>query len=174
MIDRITFPIDLACLYTSVKNIDRVELVLDVYDTLTRFFNLFVSPIIIRLVSDGAISDYKIGLDESDDAVVYTQLLIAFKRVERDDTINPNLLDDLGIGKTELINALKVTAAGMIEATLATCTEVLQDEAIVKGLRLSRVIELAAINEISVPGEPPTMMHLEAEYELERIREIGR
>ena len=174
MIDNVTFPVDLAPLYSSVKNVDRVDLVLDVYDTLTRFFNTFVSPILIKLISDGGISSYKIGLDDEDDAIVYNLLNRAFKRVDQEEILSQRTLDRLGIGRAELVRSLKVIAAVMVEACLETCVDVLQEEASEKRLRLDCVMELAATRDISARGELPTMIHLEAEYKLDSIGKIER
>lgn len=174
MIDNIRFPVDLAPLYSSVRNVERVDLVLDVYSTLTRFFNTYVSPIIVSLVSDGSINDYKVGANETDDSIVHNLLSNVFRKVDNESAISQRVLDDLGIGRNELVRALKVVAVTLVEASLLVCVEVLQDEAEEEGLRLDRLLELSAESEVSAPDELPTLLILQAEYQLESIKRIER
>ncbi len=174
MIDSITFPVDLAPLYSSVKNVERVDTILDVYGSLGRFFNIFASSVIISLVSDGAIVDYKIGDSEDDDAIVYDLLSKAFRKAPKDIQFSRDVLDDLGIGRLELLKSLKLISAMLVEVTLPVCVDVLQREAAEQYLRLDRLLELSVENEIAAIGELPTMLHLVAEYKLDSIRQIEK
>jgi hypothetical protein len=172
VIDSITFPVDLAPLYSSVKNVERIDIILDVYDTVGRFFNTFVSSAIISLVSDGSISEYKIGRSDTDDAIVYELLSKSFRKSTKSIQFDRDLLDDLGIGRLELLKLMKLISALLIEITLPICVEELQYTAQEKGLRIDRLIELSVENEFSAPGELPTVMHLVAEFKLDYIKQI--
>lgn len=168
----ISIPVYLNSLYVSSRHVERVELLLEIYTTLSSFFNAVVADTIRRLVEDGRLRDYVVEANSEDDAIVTNYLDRSFRSQIDNRRFGSRLLDDTGYSASELKSQLKLTAYYLVEATLATVCDYACDEAKDRGKRLSHIVELVADREVGDKYGVPTQLVIEAQVALDSFRRL--
>lgn len=170
----ITFPIYFSTVYSDYRKVQRVEMMLEIFTTLSSFFNKIVAGVVADLVTDGRMSYYEHDLNDEDDEIVMNK----FRRVFRQEIANREfgwrLLDDLGLSGDEIRNAMKILAVNLVEDSLSSCYEHICEEALENKMRLSRVLELSAVDEFYGDNGLPIRFTIEATIALDSFKRIGR
>ena len=167
----VSFPVDLAGIYSSARQVDRVELIIEAFGGLIRFFNIYCSTPLIHLIDDDNFSDYQVGFREDEDSIVYQHInrRCAIEERNEEDRFDSHHLDILGVTLSELRLQTKALAAYLIECSLATVHEHVFGEAEEEGLRLDHISALSAASENTADRGLPITLILEAELELDKF-----
>ena len=161
----ISFPVDLAGIYSSAKQVDRMELLIDAFGGLTRFFNLYCAQPIEKLINEDYLNEYEVGYSDEDDSLVYTQVCRQCERNSRteEEKFNSHHLDILGVSLSDLRNQSKAMAVYLVECALETVVEHIQGESEDLGGQLDSLLNLTANHEIDADRRLPVTIILEAE-----------
>jgi hypothetical protein len=168
------FPVYFSSVYSSNKKVERVELILEIYSSLSSFFNAVVADVVSDLVQDGRMVDYEIEQDEDEDQIVYRKFARPFRIHIDDREFGHRTLDDLGLSATEVRTAMKKLAFNLVEDTLGTCHSEICEEAAERKKRLSRVLALSAVDEKYGENGLPVRFTIEATISLDQFKRISQ
>lgn len=169
----IKFPIYLSSIYSNHRKVQRVETILEVYTSLSSFFNSIVADVIGDLVQDGSISEYEEGQDERDEAIVRRMFSRNFRALIDNREFGHQLLDDVGLGANQLRDTMKLLAFSLVEDILATAYIHICGEAEEQRKRLSRVIALSAVEEKYDGRGLPISFVIETTIALDHFKRIN-
>lgn len=172
MSEVISFPIDLAGMYGSSRHVDRMELLLESFDGITKFFNIYCAVPITRLINEDIMDEYIVGNSENDDSIVFNRVSTQCYLSERDeeDRFSNYHLDNLGVSLSELRSQIKAGAVYLIECGLGAITDHVLGEAKDRGLRLDNVLNITASHELTADRGLPVTLIVEVELSLDEYR----
>lgn len=161
----ISFPVDLAEIYSSAKQVDRMGLLIDAFGGLTRFFNLYCAQPIEKLINEDLFNEYKVGYSDDDDSIVYSRVVRQCERNSRieEEKFNSHHLDILGVSLSDLRSQSKAMAVYLIECALETVVDHIHGESEDQGGQLDSLTNLTASHEIDADRSLPVTIVLEAE-----------
>lgn len=168
------FPVYFSSVYSSNRKVQRIEMILEIYSSLSSFFNAIVADVVAELVQDGRMVDYEIDEDDDDDQIVHRKFSRIFRREIDDREFGHRILDDLGLSATEVRNAMKVLSFNLVEDTLGTCHAEICEEAVERKKRLSRVLALSAVDEKYGENGLPVRFTIEATISLDHFKRISQ
>ena len=169
MSEVISFPIDLAGMYSSSRHVDRMELLLEASNGLTKFFNIYCAIPITRLINEDIMDEYIVGNNEDDDSLVFNRISNQCYLSERDEEerFNNHHLDNLGVSLSDLRSQIKAGAVYLTECALGTVTDHVLGEASDRGVRLDSVLNITASHELTADRGLPVTLVVEVELSLD-------